>query len=62
MTTYILKKQDLPAIKSLPSGGNGGTSDNLLIYLLKQNGGTDRLVVVLDKFEPWSNPLVLDIF
>lgn len=58
----ILKKQDLSVIKSLPSGGNGGTSDNLLIYLLKQNGEADRLVVVLDKFEPWSNPSVLDIF
>ena len=58
----IAKRQDVTAIKSLPSGGNGGTSDNLLIYLLKQNGEVDRLVIVLDKFEPWSGSLILDIF
>ena len=58
----IAKRQDVTAIKSLLSGGNGGTSDNLLIYLLKQNGEVDRLVIVLDKFEPWSGPLILDIF
>jgi len=58
----ILKKQDVSSINSLPSEGNGGTSDNLLIYLLKQNGRTDRIVAVLDRFELWSNPSVIDIF
>lgn len=58
----ILKKQDVSAIKSLPSGGNGGISDNLLIYYLKQKDVSDRLVVILDKFDPWSNPSVLDVF
>ena len=58
----ILEKRDVSAIKSLYSGGNGGVSDNLLIFHLKQNGVSDRLVVVLDRFEPWSNPSVLDIF
>ncbi|TKC09076.1 hypothetical protein [Pedobacter frigoris] len=58
----IFEKQDISAIKSLTSEGNGGTSDNLLIYLLKQKDGPDRLIIVLDKFDLWSNPSILDIF
>lgn len=58
----ILKKRDISAIKALTSGGNGGISDNLLIYLLKRNKESDRLIVILDKCDPWSNPTVLDIF
>jgi len=57
-----LKKHDISVIKALTSGGNGGTSDNLLIYLLKQEKESDRLIVILDKFDLWSNPMVLDIF
>ena len=58
----VLKKQDISAIKALTSGENGGTSDNLLIYLLKQKEKQDRLIVILDKFDPWSNQMVLDVF
>jgi hypothetical protein len=58
----ILKNKDISTIKSLISEGNGGLSDNLLIYLLKQKEEPDRLIVVLDKFDLWSNPFVLDIF
>jgi hypothetical protein len=57
----ILKNHDLVAIKSLISEGNGGVSDNLLIYILKQKEESDRLIVVLDKFDVWSNPSILDI-
>ncbi|WP_316793741.1 hypothetical protein [Pedobacter frigoris] len=58
----IFEKQDISAIKSLTSEGNGGTSDNLLIYLLKREEESDRLIVVLDKFDLWSDPSILDIF
>jgi len=58
----ILKKRDISAIKALTSEENGGISDNLLIYLLKRNKESDRLIVILDKFDLWSDPTVLDIF
>lgn len=58
----ILINQDISAIKSLISEGNGGLSDNLLIFLLKQKDEPDRLLVVLDRFDLWVNPSVLDIF
>lgn len=58
----LLINKDLHSIKSLSSIGNGGLTDNLLIYILKQQGEPDRLITILDKFDIWSDPFVLDIF